>query len=95
MPEERTAVALRYDPAAGELPCVTARGRGVIAEQILKLAEEHGIPVSRNPDLAELLVRLAPDTHIPTEAFAAVAAILASLYRLDAASRAASPPSGG
>ncbi len=84
MPEDKTAVALRYDPGAGELPCVTARGRGLIADQILALAAEHGIPVRQDPGLAELLGRLAPGTAIPTEAFAAVAAILAALYRLDA-----------
>ena len=94
MPEETTAVALRYDPGAGELPCVTARGRGLIAEQILKLAAEHGIPVRRDPGLAELLARIAPGSAIPTEAFAAVAAILAALYRLDAERRAEAPEGG-
>jgi len=94
VPEDKTAVALRYDPGAGELPCVTARGRGLIAEQILELAAEHGIPVRRNPDLAQLLARLAPGTAIPAEAFAAVAAILAALYRLDTEGPAAASAGG-
>ncbi len=94
MPEDKTAVALRYDPGAGELPCVTARGRGLIAEQILRLAAEHGVPIRRDPDLAALLARLAPGSAVPAEAFAAVAAILAALYRLDAEGAAGAATGG-
>ncbi len=91
MSESLVAVALQYDPEAGTLPRVTARGRELIARQIIRLAEEHGIPVRSDPDLAQLLARLDPGTAIPTESFAAVAAILAALYRLG---RAEGEPAG-
>lgn len=77
------AVALRYDPAAGRLPEVTARGRGAVAAQILALAAEHGVPVRRDAGLAQILAALDVGRPIPAAAFAAVAEILAYLYRLD------------
>lgn len=77
------AVALRYDPAAGRLPEVTARGRGAVAAQILALAAEHGVPVRRDAKLAQILAALDVGRPIPAAAFAAVAEILAYLYRLD------------
>ena len=84
MSASKVAVALRYDPARGELPKVTASGRGRIAERILALARDAGIPVREDPDLAQLLARLDPGSDIPVEAFAAVAEILALLYRENA-----------
>lgn len=87
------AIALRYDPEKGELPRVTARGRGRIAERIIALARQAGVPVRADPDLAQLLVRLEAGSAIPVEAFAAVAEILALLYRENA--RLAASPAGG
>lgn len=87
------AVALRYDPEKGELPRVTARGRGRVAERIIDLARQAGVPVRADPDLAQLLVRLETGSAIPVEAFAAVAEILALLYRENA--RLAASPAGG
>lgn len=96
MSDSPVAVALRYDPAAGRLPEVTARGRGRIAQRILQIAREHGLPVRRDPDLARLLAVLEPGSAIPVEAFAAVAEILALLYRENAGGGShAAEPSGG
>ncbi len=78
------AVAIRYDPGKRELPYVTARGRGRIAQRIVELARRHGIPVHSHPPLARLLQRLDVGSPIPIEAYVAVAEILALLYRLDA-----------
>jgi flagellar biosynthesis protein len=75
------AVALRYAPPRDEAPRVVASGRGTVAQQILELAFAHGIKVREDPDLAELLALVEVDTEIPLEAFAAVAEILAYLYR--------------
>jgi flagellar biosynthesis protein len=85
------AVALRYDPEKGELPRVTARGRGRIARRIVELARRAGVPVREDPDLAQLLARLEAGSDIPVEAFAAVAEILALLYRENARLAAARP----
>jgi flagellar biosynthesis protein len=82
---ERMAVALRYRPEAGRLPEVAAKGRGAVAAQIEAIARAHGIPVERDADLAQILHLLDVDSPIPTAAFAAVAEILAELYRTNVA----------
>jgi flagellar biosynthesis protein len=81
------AIALDYkkggklNPNAG--PRVAATGKGAVAEQILQIAFERGIPVREDPDLAQILSTLEVDDVIPTDALAAVAEILSYLYRLN------------
>jgi flagellar biosynthesis protein len=81
MTDPDLAIALRHDRHGGDLPRVIARGRGAIADQIVSLARAHGIEVRRDRDLAALLGTLEIDSPIPVAAFAAVAEILAHLYR--------------
>jgi len=81
-------VALRYDRTEqrtpDEVPRVVARGRGQVAESILALAREHGIPVREDPDLVALLATCEPGAAIPTELYTAVAELLVWLYRTNA-----------
>ena len=52
------AVALRYDPQApfhDLAPRLVARGEGLLADRILELARQHGIPIEQNPDLLAAL----------------------------------------
>jgi flagellar biosynthesis protein len=74
-------VALDYDPANGQLPHVVAAGRGYVAEQILALAFANGVKVRQDADLVQILSAIDLDSDIPPEAFAAVAEILAYLYK--------------
>ena len=71
----------RVDPNKG--PRVAATGKGAVAEQILQIAFERGIPVREDPDLAQILSTLEVDSVIPVDALAAVAEILSYLYRLN------------
>jgi len=86
-PRTPIAIALDYkkggklDPNAG--PRVAATGKGAVAEQILQIAFERGIPVREDPDLAQILSTLEVDSVIPVDALAAVAEILSYLYRLN------------
>lgn len=75
------AVAIEDGSAAGELPKITAAGRGKIAEQILQLAFERGIKVREDAALAEMLAKVELDSPIPSEAFMAIAEILTYVYR--------------
>jgi flagellar biosynthesis protein len=77
----QVAVALQYDPDRADAPRVTASGKGALAEQILNLAFANGVKVRTDPDLAQVLAAVEVDTVIPIEAFAAVAEILAYVYR--------------
>lgn len=75
------AVALEYDPDVADAPRVVASGKGALADQILNLAFANGVKVRTDPDLAQVLAAVEVDTVIPIEAFAAVAEILAYVYR--------------
>lgn len=79
------AVALRHDADSGRAPQVVASGRGLVAEQILQLAFDAGVRVREDADLAQILSALDVDSEIPPEAFAAVAEILAYVYKANGA----------
>jgi flagellar biosynthesis protein len=83
MAEPDLAIALSYEPEGDDAPRVTAKGRGAIAAQIVAVARDHGVAVRRDDSLAQLLSSLEIDSPIPVAAFAAVASILARLYRAD------------
>src|SRR6185369_2627690 len=78
--------------AATGLPRVAASGRGAVAEQIIALAFEKGIPVREDADLAEILATVDVDTEIPIDALAAVAEILSYLYRYNRAAAESAGP---
>ena len=79
MPE---AVALRY--AAGDAaPVVVAKGRGAIAEEIVRRAREAGLFVHASRELTALLMRVDLDSRIPPALYVAVAELLAWLHRLE------------
>ncbi|GAB6062414.1 flagellar biosynthesis protein FlhB [Deferrisoma palaeochoriense] len=77
------AVALRYVPGEMDAPEVTAKGADKVAEKILEVAREHGVPVVEDPPVARALYRQTePGDRIPVDLFQAVAEILAHVYRL-------------
>ncbi len=86
MPRVRrpSAVALRYQPEAPFLdaaPRLVAKGQGFLADRILELARQHGVPIQRDPDLLATLEPLDVNSLIPPDLFQAVAVVLAALYR--------------
>lgn len=76
------AIALAYD-ASDYAPKVVAKGRGLIAEQIIAKAKENGVFVHESKDLVALLMQVDLDDHIPPALYQAIAEILAWLYRLE------------
>ena len=80
-PSRRRAAALRYVPGETPAPEVVATGEGALAERVIALAREHGIPVHESPDLVALLMRLPPESAIPVELYRAVAEVVAFLMR--------------
>ena len=76
------AVALSFDFTTMEAPKVLAKGRNLLAEEIKAEAHWAGVPIVENPPLARSLYRsVEVGKAIPAELYAAVAAILAYLYR--------------
>ena len=74
------AVALKYDGESA--PKVTAKGEGLSAEQIIALAEKHGIPMQTEPQLAHVLAQIPLGDEIPRELYVAVAEIISFAYYL-------------
>lgn len=77
------AAAIEYDDKRDAAPRVTAKGRGSIAEKIIKLAMEHNIPIREDPALVQILSRLNIDEQIPPEIYKAIAEILAFVYSVN------------
>lgn len=79
----RKAVALKYEPGKNSAPRVTAKGKGLLAERIIELAREQGVPITEDPDLVGALIQLDFDEEIPPDLYKAVAEILAFAYRMN------------
>lgn len=76
------AVAIAYAEGSAA-PKVVAKGRGVIAEQIVARAHEAGVYVHESRELVALLSQVDLDDHIPPQLYVAVAELLAWLYRVE------------
>jgi type III secretion protein U len=71
------AVALRYQKGETPLPIVTARGEGALAQRMMEIAKEEGIPIMRNVPLAhDLWEKGALSQYIPSELIEPVAEVL-------------------
>ena len=76
------AVALRYDVAVASAPIVVALGERLLAERIKSIAREAGVPLIENRPLAQALRATATvGMPIPVALYAAVAEVLAFVYR--------------
>ncbi|MCU7833731.1 MAG: EscU/YscU/HrcU family type III secretion system export apparatus switch protein [gamma proteobacterium symbiont of Taylorina sp.] len=78
----KQAIALNYNEGGNSnpVPKVTATGQNEIAEQIITLAKEHGIPIHEDPELAVLLSQLELYEDIPESLYHVVAEVLAFAY---------------
>jgi len=72
------AIALQYD--GDNAPTVTASGEGAIAEEILRIAREHNIPLKEDALLAELLSDLNLGEEIPPMLYRVIAEVIAYAY---------------
>ena len=69
------AVALKYNPQKDYTPVVVASGHGKVAERIINLADENGVPVYRDDSTAAMLTMLNVGQGIPPELYQVVAGI--------------------
>ncbi len=77
-----SAVALAYQ-AGDAAPKIVAKGNGLIAEEIIARAKEHGIFVHESRELVALLSQVNLDQSIPPALYRAVAELLAWLYHVE------------
>ena len=74
------AVALEYD--GDNTPKVTAKGSNDLAEKIIALAEQHGIPLHEDKKLISILAEIDLGDEIPESLYRAVAEVIAFAYIL-------------
>jgi flagellar biosynthesis protein len=87
----KNAVALAYSQTDAA-PRVVAKGRGILAEQIISRARDAGVYVHESPELVSLLMQIDLDQRIPPQLYVAVAELLAWLYRLESGRPTGTPP---
>lgn len=68
----KKAVALRYDENRDVAPVIVASGLGYMAEKIVEMANENGVPVYEDNSLATVLTQLDLGTAIPEELYQAI-----------------------
>lgn len=78
---DKVAVSLQYEGDGA--PTVTAKGTGLIAQQILDTATQYNIPIKQDPQLVELLSQVELDHEIPQLLYEAVAQVLVFAYQLN------------
>ena len=74
------AIALRYD--GQNAPRVTAKGEKQLAENIIRAAEEAGVPLYPDPELAMVLSQVPLGEEIPDNLYKVVAEVIAFAYIL-------------
>jgi len=78
----KKAVALRYDIAKENVPKVVGKGKGLMAERIIKIAKENELPIKKDEDLVELLTKIDIDKEIPNNLYKAVAEVFSFIYNI-------------
>lgn len=81
-PNIQTAVAITYQPG-DNAPKVVAKGKGLIAEEIIARAKEHGVFIHQSKELVSLLMKVDLDQDIPPNLYRVVAELLAWLYHIE------------
>ncbi|PLR97291.1 EscU/YscU/HrcU family type III secretion system export apparatus switch protein [Bacillus sp. T33-2] len=83
----KEAVALGYDPSTSgqDAPRMLAKGKGIVADNIIEKALANDVPIQEDPSLVEVLSQLDINERIPEELYGAVAEVFAFIYRADRA----------
>jgi len=79
----KTAAAISYDPAENDVPVLAAFGEGYVAQKIVEVAKESGVPVLPEPGLTKMLSKLSVGDEIAPEMYDAVAKVLAFVSEVD------------
>jgi flagellar biosynthesis protein len=82
--KQQSAVALAYQEGKGA-PRVVAKGKGLVAEQIIARARDAGVFVHESKELMSLLMDIDLDRQIPPALYRAIAELLAWLYHVESA----------
>jgi flagellar biosynthesis protein len=87
---QNKAVALQYG-AGDQAPVIVASGMGYLAEKIIDVAAEHGVPIYEDNSLSTILTRLELGREIPPELYQAIVEIYVYFLHFDPNTRAQAP----
>jgi flagellar biosynthesis protein len=80
--KQNKAAALQYRTGIDSAPTLVAKGKGLVADRIIALAKEQGIPIHEDRNMVEILSTLSLYEEIPPDLYKAVAEILAFIYKM-------------
>lgn len=80
----KKAVALQYDIGDGA-PVIVASGMGYMAERIVEVASDSGVPIYEDNSLATILTQLKLGQEIPEELYKAIVEIYVFFLHFDPA----------
>jgi flagellar biosynthesis protein len=80
--KNKKASALKYDKAQDEAPKVVAHGQRYMAQEIIKIAQKHDIPIKKDEDMVELLSQIEINQEIPPNMYKAVAEVFSFVYQI-------------
>jgi len=78
--KKQQAIALKWDPYLNKAPKLAAKGQGILAEEIIRVARENDIPIREDHDLVQIFSLMDVGESIPPEVHTAIAEILAFIY---------------
>jgi len=79
-PFVKKATALKYEEQKDNAPKSIAQGSGATANNIIKIAEQNGIPIKKDEDLVNMLSQIELNQEIPVELYKAVSEIFSFVY---------------
>jgi len=77
------AAAISFDPEQNDVPVLSAFGEGFLAQKIVDVAKESGVPVLPDPNLSSMLSKISVGDEIPPELYEAVAKVLIFVSEID------------
>ena len=79
---KRKVAAIKYQHGTDAVPKLVAKGQGHIAERIIALAKENGVPIHEDRNMVEILSTIDLYEQIPPKLYRAVAEVLSFIYRI-------------
>jgi flagellar biosynthesis protein len=73
------AVALQYDSKRDKAPVIVAAGGGPIAQKIIAIADQSGVPIYKDSDTATILAQFKVGKQIPPDLYAVIASIYVAI----------------
>lgn len=76
------AVALRY-PEGADAPYISAAAKGKLAERLVSIARQNGVPVIKNNEIADVLSFCSVGDYIPEETYTVLAKVFAFIEKVE------------